>query len=112
MLNKKAISFSDPSRLTCYINDYGRDQAYVEFVKDFANQDTLVILMSSSGNSMNILNTAKYCKQENIPFMSLSGFKEDNKLNVFDGAILRYWVDSEDYGVVESAHLIFLHSIL
>jgi len=61
---------------------------------------------------MNILNTAKYCKQENIPFMSLSGFKEDNKLNVFDGAILRYWVDSEDYGVVESAHLIFLHSIL
>ena len=46
-LNKRCISFSDPSRLTCYINDYGRDEAYVEFLKDFADTDTLVILISS-----------------------------------------------------------------
>ena len=44
-LDKRCISFSDPSRLTCYINDYGRDEAYVEFLKDFADKDTLVILI-------------------------------------------------------------------
>ena len=39
-LGKRAISFSDPSRLTCYINDYGRDNAYVEFLKDFADENS------------------------------------------------------------------------
>ena len=39
VLDKRAISFSDPSRLTCYINDYGRDNAYAEFLDDFAGKD-------------------------------------------------------------------------
>ena len=69
VLNKKSYSFSDPSRLTCYINDYGRDEAYVEFLKDFADKDTLVILISSSGNSMNVFNCAVYCKGLGIPFI-------------------------------------------
>ena len=80
-LDKRAISFSDPSRLTCYINDYGRDQAYVEFLKDFTRKDTLVILISSSGNSMNIVNAAVYCELNRINYIAVSGFNEDNKLN-------------------------------
>ena len=76
-LDERCISFSDPSRLTCYINDYGRDMAYVEFLKDFADKDTLVILISSSGNSMNIVNSAIYCKDSSIPIILLSGFDED-----------------------------------
>tara|TARA_Y100001973_G_C5154888_1_gene310167 strand:+ start:467 stop:970 length:504 start_codon:yes stop_codon:yes gene_type:complete len=111
-LGKRCISFSDPSRLTCYINDYGRDEAYVEFLKNFADKDTLIILMSSSGNSMNIFNCAVFCKKHGIKFISLSGFSEDNKLNTFDGGLLKYWVDSYDYGVVETSHQILLHSIL
>ena len=98
--------------MTCYINDYGRDQAYVEFLKAFADKDTLVILISSSGNSMNIFNCAVFCKSLNIPIILLSGFDKDNKLNTFGGGRMKYWVDSHDYGVVDSAHLIFLHSIL
>tara|TARA_B100000287_G_scaffold409493_1_gene436904 strand:- start:42 stop:548 length:507 start_codon:yes stop_codon:yes gene_type:complete len=111
-LDKRCISFSDPSRLTCYINDYGRDEAYVEFLKDFADKDTLVILISSSGNSMNVFNCAVFCKSVGIKFILLSGFDEDNKLNTFDGGMMKYWVDSHDYGVVETAHQVFLHSIL
>jgi len=115
MLGKRAISFSDPSRLTCYINDYGRDEAYVEFLKDFADIDTLVILISSSGNSKNITNCKDYCSNLNIPYITLSGFSKDNKLrtnNVSYKPLLDYWVDSEDYGIVECCHLIFLHSII
>ena len=111
-LDKRCISFSDPSRLTCYINDYGRDDAYVEFLKDFADKDTLVILISSSGNSMNVFNCALHCKSSKIQFILLSGFDEDNKLNTFDGGVMKYWVDSHDYGVVETAHQVMLHSIL
>ena len=111
-LDKRCISFSDPSRLTCYINDYGRDEAYVEFLKDFADKDTLVILISSSGNSMNVFNCAVFCKSVEMNFLLLSGFDEDNKLNTFDGGLLKYWVNSHDYGVVETAHQVLLHSIL
>ena len=35
-LGKRSFSFSDPSRLTCYINDYGMEVAYQQFLKEFA----------------------------------------------------------------------------
>ena len=111
VLDKRAISFSDPSRLTCYMNDYGRDNAYAEFLDDFAGKDTLVILISSSGNSMNIVNAAKYCESSEIDYIALSGFNKNNKLNNLD-AKLKFWVDSTDYGIVECTHQAFLHSIL
>ena len=110
-LGKKAICFSDPSRLTCYINDYGRDEAYKKFLEHFADFDTLVILISSSGNSMNIVNSAKWCEKIGIKFITLSGFNINNELNNLKSEF-KYWVDSHDYGIVECAHLIFLHSIL
>ena len=61
---------------------------------------------------MNVFNCASYCKSLSISMILLSGFDKDNKLNTFDGGDLKYWVDSHDYGVVESSHLIMLHSIL
>jgi D-sedoheptulose 7-phosphate isomerase len=111
VLDKKSYSFSDPSRLTCYINDYGRDNAYAEFLDDFTEKDTLVILISSSGNSMNIVNAAKYCENNNITYLALTGFNSNNKLNNMN-PMWRWHVDSSDYGVVECVHQIVLHSIL
>ena len=35
-----------------------------------------------------------------------------NELNQFDGGVMKYWVDSHDYGVVETAHMVMLHSII
>ena len=112
VLGKRAFSFSDPSRLTCYINDYGRDSAYVKFLEHFCNKDTLTILISSSGNSDNIINAAKFCEDQNYHYISLSGFSKHNKLNTLNGSTLKYWTNSSDYGVVECCHQIFLHSII
>ena len=111
VLDKKSYSFSDSSRLTCYINDYGSDDAYAEFLDDFAGKDTLVILISSSGNSMNIVNAAKYCENNNITYLALTGFDKNNKLNNMNSSF-KYHVDSDDYGIVECIHQILLHSIL
>ena len=61
---------------------------------------------------MNVFNCAVFCKSVGIKFILLSGFDEDNKLNTFDGGAMKYWVDSHDYGVVETAHQVLLHSIL
>mgnify|MGYP001325104185 CR=1 FL=1 len=111
-LGKTSFTFSDSSRLTCYINDYGMEHAYSQFLKEFADKETLVVLISSSGSSDNILNAAKYCEIKNLRYITLSGFNQNNKLNCFNHSDISYWVDSKDYGVIECAHLMFLHSII
>jgi len=112
-LGKKSISFSDSSRLTCYMNDYGVENAYVKFIEHFSESETTVILISSSGNSPNIVNAAQYCISRNIDMITLSGFENDNKLNkLSDHSIIHFWVDSNDYGVVECTHEIILHSVI
>lgn len=110
-LNKKSFSFSDAPMLTVYINDYGRDEAYKQFLSDFVDGDTLVILISSSGNSMNVVNAAQWCEDNNIPYAVLSGFSPNNKLNQMD-ANFKYHVNYNSYAVVELAHEILLHSII
>ena len=113
-LKKKAFTFSDPSRLTCYINDYGTAAAYAKFLEEFYLPKTLIILISSSGESDNILRCAKYCVDNRAKFVILSGFDINNSLRSaysYD-ADLELWVDSEDYGVVENTHQAFLHAIV
>jgi D-sedoheptulose 7-phosphate isomerase len=112
MLGKRALAFSDPSRLTCYINDFGMENAYQQFITDFETIDTLVILISSSGNSKNILNCAKHCVAENIPFIILTGFDSLNELraNYSTHAEIDMYVNSNSFGVVECVHQVFLHT--
>jgi D-sedoheptulose 7-phosphate isomerase len=113
VLGKKAISFSDSSRLSCYMNDYGVENAYVKFIEHFFENGTLVILISSSGNSPNIVNSAKFCIDKKIDMVTLSGFDRNNKLNLLsDYSLINFWVDSGDYGVVECTHEIILHSVV
>jgi D-sedoheptulose 7-phosphate isomerase len=109
-----AQCFSDGSRLTCYINDYGRDEAYAKFLEHFATSSSLVILISSSGNSTNILTAAEWCVQSSVSFIILSGFDQHNDLRQMYShyAKLDFYVPSEDYGIVENVHSIFLHSVI
>jgi len=112
-LGKRAFSFSDPSRLTCYINDYGMDNAYKQFLSEFVDNKTLVILISSSGNSKNIVNCARWCIQNNVEMITLSGFDINNKLKTLtQDNFLHFWVNSKDYGVVECIHQIILHTVV
>jgi|TARA_A100000172_G_scaffold51200_2_gene32205 D-sedoheptulose 7-phosphate isomerase len=113
-LKKEAFTFSDPSRLTCYINDYGMENAYKIFLKEFSDKNTLVILISSSGNSINIYNCADFCNLSSIPYVLLTGFSEENKVRkaFADTAAVDFWVDSESFGIVECLHQVILHSIL
>jgi len=112
-LGKKAICFCDSSRLTCYANDYGWENAYTEFLKQFVEPKSLVILISSSGNSRNILNAAEFCSGK-YDMVTLSGFDSDNKLRTEHrhDSLLHFYVPSNDYGIVEYVHGIILHSVI
>jgi D-sedoheptulose 7-phosphate isomerase len=112
-LNKPSISFSDPARLTCYANDYGYENTFKQFLKEFSESNGLVILISSSGNSKNITNCAEYCIDTGLKFITLSGYKNNNKLRSYSNrAELDFWIDNNDSGIIECIHEIILHSII
>jgi D-sedoheptulose 7-phosphate isomerase len=113
-LKKKGIAFTDGARLTCYANDYGYENAFSQYLSEFSTTNSLVILISSSGNSKNILNCAKYCLENDIEYVILTGFDPNNSLRkaYSEHALLDFWVDSTDYGVVECVHEIILHSVI
>ena len=88
------------------------DEAYKRFLQDFATDKTLVILVSSSGNSMNMVNCCHYCSQNGLPFVIITGFDQGNQMRskYSTYAELDMHVDSHSYGVVECVHQVFLHT--
>ena len=114
VLKIPCISFSDPIRMSCYANDYGWDNAYKIFLEEYSDNETLVILISSSGESKNIINCSKYCEEIGLSYILLSGFGIENTLhkNFSKNSQLSFCIDSKDYGVIEMSHDIILHSLV
>lgn len=113
-LNKKVTTITDSGLLSMLVNDYGSDNAYSRFIEMNYLPNTLVILISSSGKSENILRAAVRASELGCNIITLSGFGNDcplNNLNI-KGVVMKYHVDDNSYGVVENAHQILLHSII
>lgn len=110
---KRAVSFTDPSMLTCFMNDYGVENSYAKYLEFFADRDTLVILISSSGNSENIVRAAAWCIANYIPYGVLTAFDKDNKVrSMSETALFNYHIDTHSYGVAECVHQTFLHGVV
>ena len=110
---KKVSVLSDPSMITMLSNDFGYDHAYERFLDYYVEKDTLVIIMSSGGESPNMLNCLDWCEETKTDYGVLTGFKSDNKIrSVAKNALWNYHIDSDSYGVVECVHQIFLHGVV
>jgi D-sedoheptulose 7-phosphate isomerase len=108
--NIRAISFNDSSLITCFSNDYGYERWVEKAIEFYADNNDLVILISSSGMSENILNGAKKAKKIGLNLVTLSGFSESNKLRKIGD--INLWVDSSKYNVVETVHQTWILSII
>lgn len=75
-----AIAISDPSHITCVGNDYGFDYVFSKFIEGIGKNGDTLLAISTSGNSKNVINAAKYCKKNNINVVSLTG-KDGGKLS-------------------------------
>lgn len=104
-------SLSDSALLTALSNDYDFQTAMVEYLKiESVTKNDLVITISSSGNSQNIINVLNYCNDKKINTLALSGLKNNNKsIKTAKNSI---YVPLKTYGMVECIHQIFLHLIL
>ena len=111
--DKKVSILSDPSMITMLTNDFGYDLAYQKFLEYYVEEDTLVIIMSSGGESTNMLNCLEWCEINNVDYGVLTGFKKDNTIrSKAIHALFNYHIDSDSYGVVECVHQIFLHGVV
>jgi D-sedoheptulose 7-phosphate isomerase len=106
----RAITFNEADLLTCFANDYGYENWVEKALNFYADNGDVVILISSSGTSKNIVNGANWAKQNGLSVVTLSGFNSDNPLKKIGD--INLWVDSKGYNIIEMAHHIWLVSIV
>lgn len=106
----QTFAFSDAALITCFANDYGYETAMAEWLKIYMQEGDILVAISSSGNSPNILNAVNIAAQKNAKIVSLSGFKDTNKLKQLGH--VNFYLSAENYGVVECFHQVILHAIL
>ena len=106
----RAVNFNEASLLTCFANDYGYERWLEHAINSYSDPDDVVILISSSGSSANIVNGAKKAKSLDLPLVTFSGFRDDNPLRSYGDVSL--WVDSTDYNIVELTHHIWTLAII
>jgi D-sedoheptulose 7-phosphate isomerase len=100
--NIKSLHFNDPSLITCYANDYGYENLITQSLKKFLEKEDVVILISSSGESKNMINAARFTKKNKNLLITFTGFNKNNQLkNIGD---INFWVNSKTYNIVESIH--------
>ena len=102
----KTYSLYDNSVTTCMGNDYGYEFIFSRPLEFLMNEDDLLVAISSSGNSMSIVNAIGVARQKNAKVITLSGFRKDNKIRRMGDYNLH--VDIEHYGIVESIHNLVL----
>jgi len=106
----RSTNFNESSLLTCLSNDYGYEHWAEKAIEFYADKSDLIILISSSGQSKNIINAALKAKEMNLSLVTLSGFSRDNSLiNIGD---INLWVDSSKYNIVETVHQTWILSVI
>lgn len=106
----RSINFNEADLITCFANDYGYENWVVEALKAYADVDDLIILISSSGTSKNIVNAAKFCSLKGLKLITLSGFEEMNPLSQHGD--LSIWIDSGYYNFIEMTHHLWLVALV
>ena len=108
--NIRSIAFNDGAALTCLGNDLGYDQVFAKQIEMHGRKGDLLVAISSSGKSENILNAVTQARNIGCNILTLSGFKPDNPLRTMGDYNL--FVDNHEYGFVEITHLALCHAIL
>lgn len=102
-----ALTDSLPT-ITAYSNDVSYDCVFLEQLKNFAERDDVLIAISGSGNSPNVVNAVEYANSIGCKTIALTG-RDGGKLGAL--AQLEVRVQSPHMGRIEDAHLIVCHML-
>jgi len=97
------------SLVSALANDLGYENMFAEQLQNLIHPGDVLIAISGSGNSPNVLRAIEYAQSRSAEVAALLGFDGGKALELADLSVL---VDSHDYGVVEDAHLIINHILV
>ncbi len=110
MCKIRAINFNEADLLTCFSNDYGYENWVKKALSFYADKKDVLICISSSGESQNIINGAKFAKKNGCKVITLTGFNKKNKVRKIGD--INLWLNSKNYNFIEMTHHIWLLSIV
>lgn len=108
--NLRALALNDGAALTCLGNDLGYEQVFAYQIRAHGRPGDLLIAISSSGRSPNILNAVAAARDQGMAVVTLSGFAPDNALR--QSGDVNFYIASDHYGMVEISHLAICHAML
>jgi len=107
-----SFSCNEGTLLTCFGNDFGYENAYMQMMNYYMQQGDVLVAISSSGASKNIVNAINFVRQkfpDNV-VITFTGFDANNYSRT-NGSYNLY-IPIKDYGMVESSHAYYLHMLL
>lgn len=106
----KVLSLTDNTPyILAWANDTSYDRVFVEQLKNFGEKGDLLIAISGSGNSPNVLKAVEWAKEHGIETIGVTGFGGGKLRQLADKQL---HAPTDDMGVVESIHQIAFHYVL
>jgi len=106
----RALALNDGAMLTALVNDIGGEAIFAEQIGFYARSGDVLVAISSSGSSPNILKAVDRARDLGCGVITFSGFDSENPLR--HSGDLNFHVAGDEYGFVEVAHNALIHAIL
>jgi len=99
---------STEEELTAWANDVGFDMVFAGPLRNYLKDIDVVIAISSSGNSENVIRAVELARQQKVPVIGITGF-DGGRLNQLSDARILVSTEKGEYELVEGVHAIILH---
>ena len=106
----RSMAFNDIAMMTAVSNDIHYEECFAVPLARFAKEDDILVTVSSSGNSQNVIKVIERAREMGLVVVTLSGMAADNRSRILGD--LNFWVPADTYGLVEAGHQALLHCLL
>ncbi|WP_419663667.1 putative phosphoheptose isomerase [Desulfosarcina variabilis str. Montpellier] len=103
----RAMAFNDIAMMTAVSNDIHYEECFAVPLTRFAVPGDMLVTISCSGNSPNIIKVVKRAREIGLRIVTLSGMASDNLSRSLGD--WNFWIPADTYGLVEASHQVLLH---
>ena len=109
--NIRSVNFNEADLITCFANDYGYEKWIEKAIDFYADNKDILILISSSGKSPNMINACKTARSKKMSkIITFTGHNKNNPLSKLGD--INFWINSKAYNFVENTHQVWLLTIV
>ncbi len=106
----RSANYNEADLITCFSNDYGYERWIEKAIEFYGESKDILILISSSGKSLNMINACEAAKKLKISkIITLTGHEKGNPLSQLGD--INLWIDSKAYNFIENTHQLWLLTV-